>query len=83
MIMDLIEKQKDQKYFQPGDTVVLRQPVTNKPVMIVKSVDRVAEVGEKPKLAGIRCQWFNTRMELQSAMFSTKDLEDYDGEDGQ
>jgi len=69
----LIEKQDD-VFFSPGDTVEIRQAVSNKPIMIVKSVDRLSTVHEKPKLLGITCFWFDAEQKLQSARFSTKDL---------
>ena len=65
---------KDDVFFSPGDTVTLRQKLENKPTMIVKTVDRVSDMHEKPRLLGITCQWFNTLHELQTARFSTKDL---------
>ena len=71
--MNLIEKQDD-LFFAPGDTVEIRQDISNKPKMIVKSVDRVSTLQEKPKLLGITCSWFNVKQELQTARFSTKDL---------
>jgi len=61
-------------YFAPGDVVVLKQELDNKPVMVVKTVDKMADASEKPRLVGITCQWFNTSKELQTARFSTKDL---------
>lgn len=61
-------------YFHPGDVVQLRQDVTNRPTMIVKSKDTIAD-DDAPRLLGITCMWFNTNMELQTARFSTKDLE--------
>jgi len=69
----LIEKQDD-IFFSPGDTVVLRQELSNKPVMMVKTIDRMSDMHEKPKLLGITCLWFNSNQELQTARFSTKDL---------
>ena len=79
---NLIEKTNDQLFFSPGDTVELKQALTNKPVMIVKTIDRVSDMHDKPKLLGITCCWFNTQHELQTARFSTKDLIPY-GEHGQ
>lgn len=62
-------------YYQPGDTVVVRQNVSNKPEMVVKSIDKMSRVDSGPELIGVTCMWFNTLMEVQSARFSTKDLE--------
>lgn len=78
MFNNLIEKQNDTLFFSPGDTVVLRQGITNKPVMLVKTIDRISDMHEKPKLLGVTCSWFNANQELQTARFSTKDLEHYD-----
>ena len=61
-------------FFSPGDVVMLKQDIAYKPLMIVKSIDKISETHEKPKLIGITCQWFNISMELQTARFSTKDL---------
>jgi uncharacterized protein YodC (DUF2158 family) len=72
--LEFLQRMKEERFFSPGDTVTLKQDMQNKPIMIVKSVDRIAEEHEKPKLLGIACQWFNTRQELQTARFSTKDL---------
>lgn len=79
--MSLIERVvSEQTFFSPGDTVILKQNLTNKPVMLVKTVDRLSDEHDKPKLLGITCVWFNTNHELQTARFSTKDLLAYDGE---
>lgn len=75
---NLVARPESEKFFSPGDTVVLKQPVSNKPIMIVKTIDRVAEVHDKPKLLGVTCMWFNTKHELQTARFSTKDLDKYE-----
>jgi hypothetical protein len=69
MIMD------DKVYFQPGDTVELKQKVNNKPTMVVKSIDKVAKGNNAPELLGVTCMWFNNTRELQIARFSTKDLQ--------
>lgn len=76
---NLIERQNDSLFFSPGDTVILRQDLSNKPVMIVKTIDRISEAQEKPRLLGVTCSWFNEAQELQTARFSTKDLVHYDG----
>ena len=70
-------------FFAPGDTVTLKQDVPNKPVMIVKSIDKVtirdreANHSTKPTLFGITCFWFTTAGELQENRFNTKDLIHY------
>jgi len=74
---NLIEKQPDGLFFSPGDTVTLKQELSNKPRMIVKTIDRISGADDKPKLVGVTCVWFNTLQELQTARFSTKDLQHY------
>ena len=76
----LIEKDGNavNTFYSPGDTVTLKQDLTNKPIMMVKTIDRMSEVHEKPRLLGITCSWFNTNHELQTARFSTKDLVHYE-----
>jgi len=77
---NLIEKQNDSLFFSPGDVVTLKQDLSNKPIMVVKTIDRGVVVGTdegKPKLVGVTCAWFNTLQELQTARFSTKDLKHY------
>lgn len=76
---NLREKLNDPTFFAPGDTVELKQGLTNKPVMVVKTIDRTSLTEDKPKLMGVTCMWFNTRMELLTARFSTKDLIHYEG----
>lgn len=72
---------EDSVYFNPGQLVMLRQNIPNKPTMIVVKKEtsifkhdnkRINE--RRPILIGIRCRWFTTTGELQEAIFSTKDL---------
>lgn len=72
---NLIEKSTDALFFSPGDVVILKQDLINKPRMIVKTIDKTSDPNDKPKLVGVTCMWFNTLMELQTARFSTKDLQ--------
>lgn len=73
-------KPQGEVFFAPGDVVTLKQDIPYKPKMIVKSVDRVADNHEKPRLIGITCQWFTPDHHLQTARFSTKDLTHVEGE---
>lgn len=68
-------------YFVPGQIVTLKQDIPNKPIMLVvkketslfkHDIKRMED--KKSALVGIRCRWFTTNMELQEAIFSTKDL---------
>jgi len=76
---NLIERPGDDAlFYSPGDVVTLKQPLVNKPIMVVKSIDRASgPQDDKPKLIGVTCMWFNTLLELQTARFSTKDLQHY------
>jgi len=73
------EKIEDKIYFQPGDTVELKQDISNKPQMVVKSIDKMAKGSSAPELLGVTCVWFNANQELQSSRFSTKDLRHVEG----
>jgi hypothetical protein len=65
---------EERVFFTAGDVVTLRQEVPNKPVMVVRSIDKMAPQGEKPMLFGITCFWFTTTMDFQEKRFNTKDL---------
>ena len=68
-------------FYMPGDVVTLKQAIPNKPMMIVKSVDKVTirakndkDEAAKPTLFGITCFWFTSTGEYQETRFNTKDL---------
>lgn len=71
-------EEDDKIYFLPGQRVKLKQQIENSPTMIVVSkVSNVFKHQSDQKsnaLKGIKCMWFNTLMELQEAIFNTKDL---------
>lgn len=71
----MIEKEK--VFFQPGDTVTLKQNISNKPKMIVvrKEMNVFKDQPSGIQLKGIRCRWFTTDGKIQEATFSTKDLQ--------
>lgn len=67
-------------YFNPGDIVILKQDIPNKPTMMVVKKetllfkhDRKTD-DKRPILKGIRCRWFTSTGELQEAIYNTKDL---------
>lgn len=69
-------------FFNPGDTVRVKQNLPNKPLMIV--VKKVTSIfkhdpnrneDKKSTLKGIKCMWFATDGTPQEYIFSTKDLE--------
>ena len=63
-------------FFNPGDTVVVRQDILNRPIMVVKSVDKIkARSDDRPQLFGITCFWFSADGIYQVQRFNTKDLE--------
>lgn len=70
--------EKEKVYFKPGDVVQLRQRdlIDYAPRMLVIDMDNRRFIPDsKGKLRGVRCCWFSKDMEIQEAVFSTKDLE--------
>jgi hypothetical protein len=67
---------EDKIMFLPGDLVSLKQDLPNKPVMIVvrKESTIFRDENKTNNLKGIRCRWFTTNLELQEAIWNTKDL---------
>lgn len=68
-------------FYSPGDIVTIKQDIDNKPLMIVKSVDKATirrgladREGSKPTLFGITCFWFTSEGFHQETRFNTKDL---------
>jgi uncharacterized protein YodC (DUF2158 family) len=68
----------DKVFFNPGDVVILKHDISNRPRMVVmEKVTRnmISKDGEKDSLfIGIKCRWFTSDMRLQEAIWSTKDL---------
>lgn len=62
--------------FLPGDLVSLKQDLPDKPVMIVvrKESTIFRDENKTNNLKGIRCRWFTKNLELQEAVWNTKDL---------
>lgn len=72
---------EEKVFFAPGDIVTIKQDIHNKPLMVVKSVDKSIirkkgpdEEGSKSMLFGITCFWFTDNMSLEESRFNTKDL---------
>lgn len=64
---------RDKIYFLPGDVVMVRQDLPNKPKMII--VKRVVRyIKNSPNFQGMLCRWFSTDHKLQEGVFNTKDL---------
>lgn len=63
-------------FFQPGDIVVIKQNIPNKPTMVVLKIERsiIKNDGQNPYLRGVKCRWFASDGKIQEAIFSTKDL---------
>lgn len=73
--MNNMEEEKEKIYFKPGDTVILKQNIPNRPKMVV--VCKVSSYLRNPKtnyFKGIKCRWFSNNLELQESIFNTKDL---------
>lgn len=74
------EQEDDKIYYTPGNIVRLKANIPNQPqrMIVVGKVSNVFKHQQDNKgnvLKGIKCMWFNTNMELQEAIFNTKDLE--------
>lgn len=67
---------EEKTYFSPGQRVILRQEIDNKPIMLVHKVERniIRNREGSDLLRGIKCRWFTKDGFLQEAVFSTKDL---------
>lgn len=65
-------------YFQPGDVVTLKQDLPDKPKMIIvqkKTLTIKPLDGDSSSFfKGMICRWFTKNLELQEAVFNTKDL---------
>ena len=64
-------------FFASGDLVTLKHELSNKPTMLVQSVDKSTmkkDDNNRNMLLGVTCIWFSTTGELQKHRFSTKDL---------
>lgn len=66
------------KYFFPGELVIVKHDIPNKPVMWVFSKDSVSKDNEQPVFLGVTCYWFDKNTVLQKQRFSTKDLIHYE-----
>ena len=66
-------------YFTPGDLVIVKHNIPNRPVMIVvekvsRNVKNVETGAIETIFIGIKCRWFDNNMALQEAVFNTKDI---------
>lgn len=63
-------------YFAAGDEVTLKQDVSNKPIMVVQSVDKADVTNQEGsrQLLGVTCLWFDINQNVKVHRFSTKDL---------
>lgn len=75
----MLNKLDDYIYFNPGDIVIVKHNIDNKPKMLV--VEKATKAlwskkdGEKNNVfLGIKCIWFDNTGRLQEHTFSTKDL---------
>ena len=65
----------DKIFFTPGDVVMIKQDIPNKPKMVVYRVERsIIKNNGHEFLKGVKCRWFTEIGLLQEAVFSTKDL---------
>jgi len=66
--------EQEKVFFTPGDRVIIKHQLENKPIMLVQSVDKSTLRTDKGLLLGVTCIWFNTLGEIQKNRFNTKDL---------
>lgn len=69
------------EHFYPGDRVLLKQDIPNKPIMIVKGKEvrtiLPGKDGNTPAIStliGLKCFWFSSDGKYQEGIFNTKDL---------
>lgn len=72
-------RMEEKVYFNPGDVVLLKQEIPNKPLMVVKEVNKAVvrepeHGGRRGVLFGITCFWFTKDGLYQTEKFNTKDL---------
>lgn len=69
----------DKDLFLPGQIVVVKAPLLDKPLMVVKGREtRYIKDSSVNHLKGIRCWWFSKNHELLTGVFNTKDLIHYE-----
>lgn len=66
-------------YLSPGDVVMVRHNIENRPKMfVVEKVTRSVRNSDtkdfENMFLGMKCRWFDNNGNLQEGVFSTKDL---------
>ena len=79
MEIDVTEK----TFFNPGDLVIVKHDIDNKPVMfVVEKATRSLynkETNVKENIfLGVKCRWFDKNQVMHEDVFSTKDLVHYE-----
>lgn len=68
-----------QVFLAPGDVVIVKHNIENRPKMVV--IEKVSKNVRNedntisPVFMGMKCRWFDKNQVLQEAVWSTKDLE--------
>lgn len=78
--VNVVDDYDNKVYYQPGDIVRIKHPISNRPVMLVKNKAQKIVNGGNSQFIGMRCIWFNAHGGLEEATFNTKDLEMCAGE---
>lgn len=69
---------REKTFFIPGDIVTIRHNIPFKPIMWVEGKEtKLIKKDDASHFIGMKCSWFNTNLELQKAVISTKDLVHY------
>lgn len=71
-----VNNQEDKIFYVPGDLVMMKQDIPNKPKMVVVRIERsIMKTNDgQGYLKGVRCRWYSDDKKLQEAVYSTKDL---------
>lgn len=74
--------EKEKTYFLPGELVIVKHDIPNKPIMYVVRKEEGYRILSheddlKVQLMGMRCRWFTADGSMQEDVFNTKDLEHY------
>lgn len=73
----------EKTFFKPGDIVTLKHTQLHSPIMyVVEKVTKTFKHNDELSnvFKGIKCRWFDLNMDLQEAIFSTKDLIHFEGD---
>lgn len=80
----MINEMEEKVFFNAGELVTLKQDLPDKPVMVVKEINKAVlreptgMGGKRGVLFGITCFWFTKDLSYETGQFNTKDLVHYE-----